>query len=300
VWAPHPLPGFIKNLTVTLPANDIAAWVYGILSLGWRMSARHWANYEKAYLLLAGMSTPLVLSVHSVVSFDFAVSIIPGWHTTIFPPYFVAGAIFSGFAMVLTLLIPARELYPGMKDFVTARTIENMCKIITVTGTMVGFAYMMEFFIAWYGGNPFEIQTFINRAFGQYWWAYWAMITCNVISPQVFWFKKARTCIPFIFFITIVVNIGMWFERFVIIMSLTMDYMPSSWGYFSPTLVDICTFIGSMGIFMTLFLLFCRFIPMLAISEVKNVMPQAHAHLHGHHDDHAHAAAGHHGGHHHG
>ena len=301
LWAPHPLPGFIKRLTITLPANAIASWVYGFFSLGWRFSSRHWSNYEKAYLLLAGMSTPLVLSVHSVVSFDFAVSIIPGWHTTIFPPYFVAGAIFSGFAMVLTLLIPARELYPGMKDFVTARTIENMCKIITVTGSMVGFAYIMEFFIAWYGGNQFEFQTFKNRAFGQYWWAYWIMFTCNVISPQVFWFKKARTCIPFIFFITIVVNIGMWFERFVIMMSLSNDYLPSSWAYFSPTLVDITTFVGSMGIFMTLFLLFCRFLPMLAISEVKNVMPQAHAHLHGHHDDHGeghgHAKSG---GHHHG
>jgi len=297
IWAPHPLPRFIKNLTITLPANQIASWVYGVLALGWRFSSRHWNNYEKAYILLAGMSTPLVLSVHSVVSFDFAVSIIPGWHTTIFPPYFVAGAIFSGFAMVLTLLIPARELYPGMKDFVTARTIENMCKIITVTGSMVGFAYIMEFFIAWYGGNPFEKETFIRRAFGPYWWAYWTMFLCNVISPQVFWFKWARTTIWFIFVMSIIVNIGMWFERFVIIMSLSGDYMPSSWAYFNPTPVDIATFIGSLGIFLTLFLLFCRFLPMLAISEVKNVMPQAHEHLHAH--DH-HAGDGGHGGHSHG
>ncbi len=284
LWAPHPLPKVIANLRVTLPYFQIMSVVYGFLALGWRFSCRHWHNYEKAYLILAGLATPLVLSVHSIVSFDFAVSILPGWHTTIFPPYFVAGAIFSGFAMVLTLLIPARALYPGMKDFVTARTIENMCKIITVTGSMVGFAYAMEFFIAWYGGNPYEMDAFIRRAFGPYWWAYWTMITCNVISPQLFWFKWCRTCIPFIFCISIVVNIGMWFERFVIVSTLSADFLPSSWGYYSPTLVDILTFVGSLGIFMTLFLLFCRFLPMLAISEVKNVMPQAHAHLHG--DDH--------------
>ncbi|MEZ6210181.1 MAG: NrfD/PsrC family molybdoenzyme membrane anchor subunit [Phycisphaerales bacterium] len=266
--------------------DKIAAYAYGFLSMGWRFSTRHWNNYEKTYLMLAGLATPLVLSVHSVVSFDFAVSIVPGWHTTIFPPYFVAGAIFSGFAMVLTLLIPARALFPGMKDFVTARTVENMCKIITVTGTMVGFAYITEFFIAWYGANPFEQQTFIRRMFGPYWWAYWAMFTCNVVSPQVFWFKWCRTNIPFIFLITIVVNIGMWFERFVIVSTLSSDFMPSAWGYYSPTFVDIGTFIGSLGIFMTLFLLFCRFLPMLAISEVKNVMHQAHEHLHPHDDHH--------------
>jgi len=289
---PPRLPGmpFLDRFTLALPLNRIAAYFYGLLSMGWRFSQRHWTNYEKAYLLLAGISTPLVLSVHSVVSFDFAVSILPGWHTTIFPPYFVAGAIFSGFAMVLTLLIPARELYPGMKDFVTARTIENMCKIITVTGSIVGFAYMMEFFIAWYGANPFEMQAFIRRAFGPYWWAYWTMILCNVISPQVFWFKWCRTNIPFIFLITIVVNIGMWFERFVIVSTLSADFLPSSWGYYSPTWVDILTFVGSLGIFMTLFLLFCRFLPMLAISEVKNVMPQASPHAH--HADHGHPHGG--------
>jgi molybdopterin-containing oxidoreductase family membrane subunit len=237
-----------------------------------------------------------VLSVHSVVSFDFAVSILPGWHTTIFPPYFVAGAIFSGFAMVLTLLLPARELYAGMKDFVTAKTIENMCKIITVTGSMVGFAYMMEFFIAWYSGNTYELQTFILRATGPYWWAYWIMITCNVISPQVFWLKWARTTPWFIFLVTIVVNIGMWFERFVIIVtSLSADYMPSAWGYFTPTFVDIMTFVGSLGIFMTLFLLFCRFLPMLAISEVKNVLPMADPHneMYAHGNTHSPAHTGH-------
>ena len=221
-----------------------------------------------------------MLSVHTIVSFDFAVSIIPGWHTTIFPPYFVAGAVFSGFAMVLTLLIPFRELYPGMKDFVTARTIENMCKIITVTGSMVGFAYIMEFFIAWYGGNLYEAEAFIIRAMGKYWWAYSIMFLCNVISPQLFWFKWCRTNVMFIFIISIVVNIGMWFERFVITASLTYDFMPSSWDYYSPTVVDIATYVGSMGIFGTLFLLFARVLPMLPISEVKNVLPMAHAHLH--------------------
>jgi molybdopterin-containing oxidoreductase family membrane subunit len=294
-FGPPMLPGmpFLNKFTITLPAKKIAAYFYGILALGWRFSQRHWINYEKAYLLLAGISTPLVLSVHSVVSFDFAVSVVPGWHTTIFPPYFVAGAIFSGFAMVLTLLIPARALYPGMKDFVTARTIENMCKIITVTGSIVGFAYIMEFFIAWYGANPFETQTFIRRAFGPYWWAYWAMITCNVISPQVFWFKWCRTNVPFIFFITILVNIGMWFERFVIVTTLSADYLPSSWGYYKATWVDIVTFVGSLGIFMTLFLLFCRFLPMLAISEVKNVMPQADPHGYDTGDHHNGKAHGH-------
>jgi len=268
---------------IQVAIGRVSAIFYGVLALGWRFSTRGWMNYEKAYILLAGMATPLVLSVHSVVSFDFAVSILPGWHTTIFPPYFVAGAIFSGFAMVLTLLLPARELYPGMKDFVTMRTIENMCKIITVTGSMVGFAYIMEFFIAWYGANQYEGDAFIIRATGPYWWAYAAMFLCNVISPQVFWLKWARTTPWFIFVITIFVNIGMWFERFVIISTLANDFQPANWGYYSPTLVDIFTFVGSIGIFMTLFLLFTRLLPMLAISEVKNVMPQADPHGgHGH------------------
>ncbi len=261
-----------------LAVGKIAAFGYGVASLGWRFSHRHWQNYEKAYILLAGIATPLVLSVHSVVSFDFAVAVVPGWHTTIFPPYFVAGAIFSGFAMVLTLLIPARALYPGMKDFVTARTIENMCKIITVTGSMVGFAYIMEFFIAWYSASSYESEAFIIRALGPYWWAYFIMFFCNVLSPQVFWLKWARSTPWFIFIVTIFVNIGMWFERFVIVTTLSSDFMPSSWGYYAPTYVDVLTFVGSLGIFMTLFLLFMRFLPMLAISEVKNVLPQANPH----------------------
>ncbi len=267
---------------ILLPVGKIAAFCYGALALGWRFSHRGWWNYEKAYILLAGIATPLVLSVHSVVSFDFAVSILPGWHTTIFPPYFVAGAIFSGFAMVLTLLIPARAMYPGMKDFVTTRTLENLCKIITVTGSMVGFAYAMEFFIAWYGANQYEQQAFILRATGPYWWAYFAMVSCNVITPQVFWLKWARTTPWFIFIVSIFVNIGMWFERLVIVTTLSQDFLPSAWGYYSPTYVDVLTFVGSLGIFLTLFLHFCRFCPMLAMGEVKNVMPQADPHAEGH------------------
>lgn len=258
--------------------SKMRKFFYGLFALGWTGSNRHWSNYEKAYMILAGLSTPLVLSVHSIVSFDFAVSQLPGWHTTIFPPYFVAGAIFSGFGMVLTLMIPLRSLC-NLEDLITGRHIELMCKVITATGTMVGYAYAMEFFIAWYGGNPYELYAFQNRAFGPYWWAYWSMITCNVISPQLFWFKKIRTNILYVFVISIFVNIGMWFERFVIIVtSLHRDYLPANWGYFSPTWVDIWTFVGSFGLFMTLFLLFLRYLPVIAISEVKGVTPQADPH----------------------
>lgn len=249
---------------------------YGLFALGWRGSNRHWHRYEKAYLLLAGLATPLVLSVHSVVSFDFATAQIPGWHTTIFPPYFVAGAIFSGFAMVMTLIIPAREMY-GLKHIITLYHLETMAKIILATGTMVGYAYATEFFIAWYGGNPAEQFAFINRAFGPYAWAYWIMVSCNVISPQLFWVKRIRTNPWSLLVICIFVNIGMWFERFVItVTSLSRDFLPSSWGYYSPTLVDILTFVGSFGLFFTLVLLFMRFLPMVAMAEVKTVMPQEH------------------------
>ena len=258
--------------------TKIRQFLYGLFSLGWTGSNRHWSNYEKAYLLLAGLSTPLVLSVHSIVSFDFAVSQVPGWHTTIFPPYFVAGAIFSGFGMVLTLLIPLRSIC-HLEDIITTRHVELMCKVILATGSIVGYAYGMEFFIAWYGGNPYELYAFKNRAFGPYWWAYWTMVSCNVISPQFFWFKRLRTSMVFVFIISIFVNIGMWFERFVIIVtSLHRDYMPSNWAYFSPTWVDIWTFVGTFGLFMTLFLLFMRFLPVIAISEVKGVTPQADPH----------------------
>jgi len=251
---------------------------YGIFSLGWRGSTRHWQHYEKAYLILAGLATPLVLSVHTIVSFDFAVSQLPGWHTTIFPPYFVAGAIFSGFGMVLTLMIPIRTWFK-LENFITLKHLENMAKIILVTGTMVGYAYGMEFFIAWYSGNAYESYAFANRAFGDYWWAYWTMISCNVISPQLFWFKAVRRSPAALFVISIFVNIGMWFERFVItVTSLHHDFLPSSWDYYTPTLWDVATLIGSFGLFFTLFCLFLRYLPVIAIAEVKSVMPQADPH----------------------
>ena len=257
--------------------RNLGATIYGVLALGWRGSARQWHRYEKAYMILAALSTPLVLSVHSVVSFDFAVAQIPGWHTTIFPPYFVAGAIFSGFAMVLTLMIPARYLF-GLKDVIRTDHIEAMCKILLATGMMVGFAYGTEFFIAWYSGNPVEQFVFINRAFGPFWWAYWIMVSCNVMIPQLFWFKKCRTNPYIIFILCIFVNIGMWFERFVIICtSLTRTWLPNSWHYFKPTIWDISTLIGSFGLFFTLFLLFLRFLPAVAMFEVKFASDEAHA-----------------------
>jgi molybdopterin-containing oxidoreductase family membrane subunit len=251
---------------------------YGIFALGWRGSQRHWLHYESAYLVLAGLATPLVLSVHSVVSMDFAVAQLPGWHTTIFPPYFVAGAIFSGFAMVITLMVICRKAF-GMERIITMRHFENMAKIIMLTGMMVGYAYSIEFFVAWYSGNPYEQFTFINRLFGDYWWAYWTMVSCNVFIPQVFWFKKARTSIPVLFVISIFVNIGMWFERFVIVVSsLHHDFLPSSWDYYVPTFWDVATLAGSFGLFFTMFCLFVRFLPMVATAEVKTVLPQADPH----------------------
>ena len=252
--------------------------IYGFFALGWRGSNRHWQNYEVAYLILAGLATPLVLSVHSIVSFDFATSQVPGWHTTIFPPYFVAGAIFSGFGMVLTLMIPSRKWF-GLEDVITVRHLDNMAKIILLTGSIVGYAYAMEFFIAWYSGNPYEQFAFVNRAFGPYSWAYWTMISCNVISPQVFWFKWCRTTPWFLFVVSIFVNIGMWFERFVIVVtSLAQDFMISSWDYYRPTIVDLGCFVGSFGLFFTLYCLFVRFVPQVAMSEVKGVLKVADPH----------------------
>lgn len=252
--------------------------IYGTFALGWRGSNRHWWNYEKSYMILAGLATPLVLSVHTIVSFDFAVSIIPGWHTTIFPPYFVAGAVFSGFAMVLTLMIIVRKIY-NLRDIMTNDHIEKMNLIILVTGNMVAFAYIMEFFIAWYGQFEYEKAIFILRATGPYAWAYWIMILCNVISPQLFWSKKLRRNVAVTFVISIVINIGMWFERFVIaVTSLSTDYLPSSWGYYSPTFWDVATYVGTFGLFFTFFLLFLRFLPMIAVAELKGVMPQADPH----------------------
>ena len=272
--------GLIPDLAVLRDRSKtrIRQFMYGLFSLGWTGSNRHWSNYEKAYLILAGLSTPLVLSVHSIVSLDFAVSQLPGWHTTIFPPYFVAGAIFSGFGMVLTLLIPLRSMFK-LQDIITMRHIDIMCKVTMATGSIVGYAYCMEFFIAWYGGNPNERFHFLNRAFGPYWWGWACMMGFNTLVPQLFWFKKIRHNLIIVFIISILVNIGMWFERFVIIViSLHRDFLPSSWGYFKPTFVDICTFLGTFGLFFTLFLLFVRFLPMIAISEVKGVTPMADPH----------------------
>jgi len=265
--------------------GKIKAIAYGFFAMGWRGSMRHWHRYERAYLLLAALATPLVLSVHSVVSFDFAVSQLPGWHTTIFPPYFVAGAIFGGFAMVVTLAVPARQWW-GLKNFITMRHLENMNKIILLTGSLVGYAYLMEFFIAWYSGSLYEIFAFVNRATGQYAWAYWLMAFCNVAAPQLFWFKRLRRSIPVMFFVVMCVNVGMWFERFVIVVtSLSQDYLGGSWGYFKPTWVDMGMLIGSFGLFLTLFLLFIRYLPVIAMAEVKAVMPQADPHGHGRHGE---------------
>lgn len=252
-------------------ASKLKKTIYSIFSLGWSNSHRNWQHYEKAYMLLAGFATPLVLSVHTIVSFDFAVSIIPGWHTTIFPPYFVAGAIFSGFAMVVTVLIFVRKVF-DLQEIITVNHLEKMNKIILVTGSMVGYAYGMEFFIAWYSGNPFEQFVFINRAFGPYAWAYWIMVSCNVIIPQLFWIKKIRRTIPFMLVIVILVNVGMWFERFVItVSSLHRDFLPSSWGYFVPSIFDLGTLIGSFGLFFTLVLIFTKTLPVVAMSEIKAV-----------------------------
>jgi molybdopterin-containing oxidoreductase family membrane subunit len=267
--------------------NKIRKLVYSILSMGWTGSARAWNHYETAYMLLAGLSTPLVLSVHTIVSFDFAVSILPGWHTTIFPPYFVAGAIFSGFAMVLTLLVIARKVL-GLEGYIRLVHLENMNKIIMLTGMMVGYAYATEFFTAWYSGNQYERFVFINRAFGPYGWAYWTMVSCNVLIPQIFWFKKMRRNLKVMFVVSLFVNLGMWFERFVIIVtSLHRDYLPSSWSMYRPTYVEVGILIGSFGLFFTLFLLFCRVLPTVAMSEVKGVMYGA-SHAPGEHGGGAH------------
>jgi Ni/Fe-hydrogenase subunit HybB-like protein len=246
--------------------------IYSILSFGWSGSAKQWSRFEEVSLVLAGLSTPLVLSVHTIVSMDFATSVIPGWHTTIFPPYFVAGAIFSGFAMVLTLLIIMRKVL-NLEDYITISHIENMNKVIILTGSIVGVAYLTELFVSWYSGVEYEQYAFLNRATGPYWWSYWSMMTCNVITPQLFWFKKIRKSLIATFIISIFVNIGMWFERFVIIVtSLHRDYLPSSWTMFHPSFIDIGIFIGTIGIFFTLFLIFARTFPVIALSELKTIL----------------------------
>ncbi len=252
--------------------NKVSKAVYGALSFGWDGAAKTWARYESVALILAGLATPLVLSVHTIVSFDFATSVVPGWHTTIFPPYFVAGAIFSGFAMVLTLMIMTRKFFK-LEDYITIYHIELMNIVIIITGSIVGVAYITEFVIAWYSGVPYEQYAFMNRAFGPYWWAYASMMSCNVIAPQLFWFKKIRTSIVATFVLSIVVNIGMWFERFVIIVtSLHRDYLPSSWAMFYPTRYDVGVYLFTFGLFFTLFLLFAKFFPVINMAEIKSVL----------------------------
>ena len=266
--------------------NTIQKHIYKLLSFGWGGTAKHWQRFVEVSLVLAGLATPLVLSVHTIVSMDFATSVIPGWHTTIFPPYFVAGAIFSGFAMVQTLLLIVRKIFK-MEDYINIEHIEMMNIVIMVTGSIVGVAYITELFIAWYSGVEYEQYAFLNRATGPYWWAYWAMMSCNVFSPQFMWSKKLRTNLVFTFIISIVVNIGMWFERFVIIVtSLHRDYLPSSWSMFSPTFVDIGIFVGTIGFFFVLFLLYARTFPVIAQAELKTILKSSGENFKKHHDEH--------------
>jgi Ni/Fe-hydrogenase subunit HybB-like protein len=249
--------------------NRAAKVIYGILAMGWRGSAVHWHRYETASLLLAGLATPLVVSVHTVVSFDFAAALVPGWHTTIFPPYFVAGAIYSGFAMVMTLSIPIRKFY-GLEDFITMRHLENMAKVMLATGLIVAYGYMMETFGAFYSGNQYDKFMVLNRWFGPYAFFYWMLILCNIAIPQMMWFKKVRTNVGVLFVISLVVNIGMWLERFIIVVtSLHRDFLPSSWGMYYPTKWDWATYTGTIGLFLTLLFLFLRYLPVISISEMR-------------------------------
>lgn len=255
--------------------SHTAKVIYGMLCMGWRGSARHWHNYEAAYLLLAGLATPLVLSVHSVISFDFSVGIIPGWHATIFPPYFVAGALYAGFAMVLLLAIPIRRWYK-LEDFITMRHLKNMSKIMLASGLIVAYGYMMETFTAFYSGNEYERFMMVNRFTGPYAWTYWSLILCNVLIPQLLWIKRVRNSITAIFIVSIVISIGMWLERFVIIVvSLHRDFMPSSWAMYSPTIWDFSMYAGTIGMFVMLMFLFVRFVPVISIFEMRTILPQA-------------------------
>ncbi len=255
--------------------NKAAKVIYGMLAMGWRGSARHWHNYESAYLMLAGLAAPLVVSVHSVVSFDFASGVVPGWHTTVFPPYFVAGAIFSGFAMVLTLAIPLRAAF-GLEDFITGRHLQNMAKVMLATGLIVAYGYLIEIFIAWYGNDPFETYTVVNRMLGPYAFQYWALIACNVVTPHLLWIKRVRSSSAALFAIAVVVNVGMWLERYIIIVtSLHRDFLPSSWGMYSGTIWDYATFVGTLGLFMALMFLFIRFLPVISIFEMRTILPEA-------------------------
>jgi Ni/Fe-hydrogenase subunit HybB-like protein len=258
--------------------NKVGRVVYGMLALGWRGSARHWHRYEHAYLLLAGLSTPLVLSVHTIVSFDFAVAQLPGWHATFFPPYFVAGAVYAGFAMVLTLAIPARKMFK-LEDFITMKHLENMGKVMLATGLIVFYSYLLEAFFAYYSGNPFERYMYINRATGPYWKMYAALIVCNGLAPQLMWVKRFRTSTVMLFITAMFVNVGMWLERFVIIpTSLHRDFLPSSWGMYHGTRWDWAMYIGSIGLFLFLLSLFLRFLPMISIFEMRTLLPEAQAH----------------------
>src|SRR5262245_56500436 len=250
--------------------------IYGMLALGWRGSARHWHNYETAYNLLAGLATPLVVSVHTIVSFDFAISQMPGWHATVFPPYFVAGAIYAGFAMVITLAVPLRAVFK-LHDFITQRHMGNMAKVMLATGLIVGYGYGIEIFSAWYSGNIYEAFMIRNRMTGPYAWSFWGLMLCNVIMPQFLWSRRVRSNMPMLMTVAMFVNVGMWLERFVIVVtSLHRDYLPSSWGMYRPTAWDFSTFIGTIGLFFTLLFLFVRFLPSISIFEVRTLLPQAH------------------------
>lgn len=271
-WYTGLVPDFA---TVRDRAKGIRRKIYNFLSFGWTGSAKHWQRWESLSLILAGLATPLVLSVHTIVSFDFATSVIPGWHTTIFPPYFVAGAIFSGFAMVQTLMLITRKVHK-LEEYITLNHIESMNKVILLTGTMVGVAYLTELFIAWYSGYIYEQYAFYNRVMGPYWWSYVAMMSCNVLSPQIFWSRKMRRSIFWTFVMSIFVNIGMWFERFVIIATtLARDYLPSSWSFYTATWVEVGLFIGTLGLFFTCYLIFARVAPVVAIAEVKHILKTA-------------------------
>jgi molybdopterin-containing oxidoreductase family membrane subunit len=255
--------------------SRIGRAVYGMLAMGWRGSAKHWHRYETAYLLLAGLSTPLVVSVHTIVSFDFAVSVLPGWHATIFPPYFVAGALYGGFAMVMTIAIPIRKFYE-LEDFITMRHLDNMARVMLASGLVVAYGYMMETFMAWYGGNPYEEFMILNRFHGPYAFQYWLLIACNVVIPQILWLKRWRTSIPTLFIVSCIVNLGMWLERYIIIVvSLHRDFLPSSWGMYAGSIYDWSMLFGSMGLFLTLLFLFVRFLPMISIFEMRTLVPEA-------------------------
>jgi molybdopterin-containing oxidoreductase family membrane subunit len=271
--------------------RDQATWwipryIYGILAMGWRNAASHWQRYQTAYFLLAALATPLVVSVHSIVGMDFAAGIVPGWHSTIFPPYFVAGAVFSGFAMVMTLAIPLRALF-GLEDLITITHLNNMAKVILATGLIVAYGYFTEFFMAWYSGNEYEAFVTLNRAFGPYAWTFWLMIACNVFVPQLLWSRRVRRNVPALFVISLLVNVGMWFERFVIVVtSLSADFIPAAWGMYYPTFYDIATYIGTIGLFLSLMFLFIRVLPVISIFEMRELVAETeHEEEHKDHGD---------------